>query len=215
MTSIELDIPSVSEKNLQPMSAMGSAGALFPEARPATSGQKGRLAGSTGYLSMKDLLKTSDPTRGDFKYLLTVARKVQGEPARATHRALRRERLPLLHETLHAHPHLVRGGGVTARRQRDRARPERHAARPRRDDRRHRPCDQPVHAGVRDPHLQHEDVERFAKVLSVPVINALTDGHHPCQSVADMLTLLEHTRLAQASPSASPTSATATTSRSA
>ena len=39
---------------------------------------------------------------------------------------------------------------------------------------------------------RHEDVERFAKVLSVPVINALTDSHHPCQSVADMLTLLEH-----------------------
>jgi ornithine carbamoyltransferase len=38
----------------------------------------------------------------------------------------------------------------------------------------------------------HEDVVRFANVLSVPVINALTDSHHPCQSVADMLTLLEH-----------------------
>jgi ornithine carbamoyltransferase len=39
---------------------------------------------------------------------------------------------------------------------------------------------------------RHEDVVRFANVLSVPVINALTDTHHPCQSVADLLTLLEH-----------------------
>jgi ornithine carbamoyltransferase len=34
-----------------------------------------------------------------------------------------------------------------------------------------------------------EDVTRFAKAASIPVINALTDGHHPCQSLADLLTL--------------------------
>jgi len=37
-----------------------------------------------------------------------------------------------------------------------------------------------------------EDVEQFAAAASIPVINALTDGHHPCQSVADMLTLRQH-----------------------
>jgi ornithine carbamoyltransferase len=40
--------------------------------------------------------------------------------------------------------------------------------------------------------FQHDDVVRFANTLSIPVINALTDAHHPCQSVADLLTLLEH-----------------------
>ena len=34
-----------------------------------------------------------------------------------------------------------------------------------------------------------EDVRRFAAAATIPVINALTDGHHPCQSLADMLTL--------------------------
>ena len=36
-----------------------------------------------------------------------------------------------------------------------------------------------------------EDVRRFAETATVPVINALTDGHHPCQSVADLFTLRE------------------------
>jgi ornithine carbamoyltransferase len=37
-----------------------------------------------------------------------------------------------------------------------------------------------------------EDVERFAAAASIPVINALTDGHHPCQALADLLTLRQH-----------------------
>ncbi len=37
----------------------------------------------------------------------------------------------------------------------------------------------------------HSTVERMAAVSRVPVINALTDKHHPCQALADMLTLGE------------------------
>ena len=37
-----------------------------------------------------------------------------------------------------------------------------------------------------------EDVRRLAAAASIPVINALTDRHHPCQSLADLLTLREH-----------------------
>ena len=40
-----------------------------------------------------------------------------------------------------------------------------------------------------DDHSKIEDMARFA---SVPVINGLTDLSHPCQIVADLLTLLEH-----------------------
>jgi len=38
----------------------------------------------------------------------------------------------------------------------------------------------------------HEDVERFARVSTVPVINGLTDRSHPCQILADLLTIEEH-----------------------
>jgi ornithine carbamoyltransferase len=37
----------------------------------------------------------------------------------------------------------------------------------------------------------HEDVERFARVSTVPVINGLTDRSHPCQILADLLTIEE------------------------
>jgi ornithine carbamoyltransferase len=37
----------------------------------------------------------------------------------------------------------------------------------------------------------HGDVEELAAAASVPVINALTDDHHPCQALADLLTVRE------------------------
>jgi ornithine carbamoyltransferase len=39
-----------------------------------------------------------------------------------------------------------------------------------------------------------EIVEEFAKYSSVPVINGLTDLFHPCQVMADLLTVVEHKR---------------------
>jgi ornithine carbamoyltransferase len=35
-------------------------------------------------------------------------------------------------------------------------------------------------------------LERVARAATVPVINALSDDHHPCQALADLLTLHEH-----------------------
>jgi len=39
---------------------------------------------------------------------------------------------------------------------------------------------------------KHETVEALAKYSGVPVINALSDSHHPLQALADLLTLQEH-----------------------
>lgn len=38
----------------------------------------------------------------------------------------------------------------------------------------------------------HDIVERFASFSKVPVINGLTDDHHPCQLLADLQTYQEH-----------------------
>jgi ornithine carbamoyltransferase len=38
----------------------------------------------------------------------------------------------------------------------------------------------------------HADVEELAEHATIPIINGLTDQFHPCQALADMLTILEH-----------------------
>jgi ornithine carbamoyltransferase len=38
----------------------------------------------------------------------------------------------------------------------------------------------------------HETVEQLARWSEAPVINALSEGEHPCQALADFLTILEH-----------------------
>jgi ornithine carbamoyltransferase len=38
----------------------------------------------------------------------------------------------------------------------------------------------------------HKIIEEMAEYSTVPVINALTDGYHPCQVLADCQTLIEH-----------------------
>jgi ornithine carbamoyltransferase len=38
----------------------------------------------------------------------------------------------------------------------------------------------------------HQTVELFAQYSQVPVINGLTDEHHPCQLLADLQTFIEH-----------------------
>ncbi len=43
----------------------------------------------------------------------------------------------------------------------------------------------------RHPHVQPQLVEELAEWASVPVINGLTDEHHPCQGLTDVFTIDE------------------------
>jgi len=141
---------------------------------------------------MKDLLKTSDLSRADLKYLLARAAKFKAKP-HARRSALAGETVclyfnkPSTRTRISFETAVTRLGGT------------------------------PVTLGPSDLQLgrgetiedtarvasrysrafvirtfKDDDVERMAAAASIPVINALTDGHHPCQSVADMLTLAEH-----------------------
>ena len=42
--------------------------------------------------------------------------------------------------------------------------------------------------------FDHEDLEELAGAADVPVINGLSDAHHPCQALADLLTVREEFR---------------------
>jgi len=46
--------------------------------------------------------------------------------------------------------------------------------------------------GIMARTFEHSTVTELAKFASVPVINALTDWSHPCQAMADVLTIREH-----------------------
>lgn len=39
---------------------------------------------------------------------------------------------------------------------------------------------------------KHSDLEAMANVSRIPIINALSEKYHPCQTMADMMTVLEH-----------------------
>jgi ornithine carbamoyltransferase len=141
---------------------------------------------------MKDLLKTSDLTRGDLKYLLGRAQKFKARPHQRRS-VLAGESVCLYFAKPSTRTRISFDVAVT------------------------RLGGSAVVLGANDVQLgrgetiedtarvisrfarafvirtfKDEDVERFAAAASIPVVNALTDGHHPCQSLADLLTLHEH-----------------------
>lgn len=43
--------------------------------------------------------------------------------------------------------------------------------------------------------FHHDTLTEFARYASIPVINALSDREHPCQALADLMTVLEHKKI--------------------
>ena len=46
--------------------------------------------------------------------------------------------------------------------------------------------------GIAARTFSHKTLEEMTKYASIPVINALSDAEHPCQALADILTIYEH-----------------------
>ncbi len=191
MTSIELDIPSVSEKNLQSMSAARAPAAPFSGSAVGDFRQKGRLAGSTGYLSMKDLLKTSDLTRGDLKYLLGRAQKFKASAAPAAG-VLAGESVclyfakPSTRTRISFDVAVTRLGGSAVvlgpnDLQLGRGETIEDTAR----------VISPLRAGVRDPHLQGRGRRALRGRCEHSGRERADRRSSPCQSLADLLTLYE------------------------
>jgi ornithine carbamoyltransferase len=140
---------------------------------------------------MKDLLKTSDLSRADFKYLLARAVKFKAKPfQRRT--TLQNDSValyfnkPSTRTRVSFETAVARLGGSAISMgpndvQLGRGETVEDTA---------RVLSRFVRAFVIRT-FKDEDVARFAAAASIPVINALTDGHHPCQSVADLMTLAE------------------------
>lgn len=138
---------------------------------------------------MKDLLRTADLSRDDLELVLRLARSTRTEPRSYRHlfdahivvhyfaQPSTRTRLSLQAAvaSLGGLPVVVGpgelhlGGGETIE---DTARVMSRYA-----------------AAITVRTSDHEKVERFAAAATVPVVNALTDKHHPCQSLADLLTI--------------------------
>jgi ornithine carbamoyltransferase len=140
---------------------------------------------------MKDLLKTSDLSRADFKYLLARAVKFKAKPYQRN-TTLQNDSValyfnkPSTRTRVSFETAVTRLGGAAVSMgpndvQLGRGETIEDTA---------RVLSRFVRAFVIRT-FKDEDVERFAAAASIPVINALTDGHHPCQSVADLMVLAE------------------------
>jgi ornithine carbamoyltransferase len=147
------------------------------------------VAAVEGGAVMKDLLRTADLSRDDLELVLRLAKSTQTEPRCYRHlldarivvhyfaKPSTRTRLALQAAvaSLGGLPvvvgpselHLGRGETIE-----DTARVMSRYA-----------------AAITVRTFAHDEVERFAAAATVPVVNALTDKHHPCQSLADLLTI--------------------------
>ncbi len=141
---------------------------------------------------VKDLLQITDLTSDDLALLLELATGFQDDPGSAGH-LLAHRMVPMYFATPSTRTRLSTAAAVT------------------------RLGGTPVTVGPDELHVRHgepiadtarvmgsysaaivirtpadADVREAASAAPVPVVNALTDGHHPLQAVADLLTVQEH-----------------------
>ncbi len=140
---------------------------------------------------LKDLLRTADLSPDDLEYLLAFAEELKLDH-RIDHKLLRGETVVLYLTTPSTRTRLsfetavARMGGtpvVVGPGDLQMGHPETTA------DTARVVSEYAAAVVIRTP--DDEQVRTFAEHATIPVINALTDRHHPCQSIADLLTIRE------------------------
>jgi ornithine carbamoyltransferase len=140
---------------------------------------------------MKDLLRTADLAPEDLEYLLAFAEELKLDH-RIDHKLLRGETVVLYFATPSTRTRLsfetavARMGGtpvIVGPAELQTGRNETIA------DTARVISEYAAAVVIRTP--DDDEVRTFAKNASVPVINAMTHGHHPCQSIADLLSVRE------------------------
>src|SRR5208337_1179739 len=160
-------------------------------ASPGRSLNRSRKMNSYGNGNAKDFLSIRDFSPSDIEYLLTLGRQVKAHPS-AYSGALRRQTLAMIFEkpslrtrvtfdvgiqqlggfSLYLSPSEINLGkresvyDVAKNLER-------------------------MVQGIMIRTFSHETVEQMARYASIPVINGLTDYSHPCQAMADYLTIWE------------------------
>ncbi len=141
---------------------------------------------------MKDLLRTDNLSRADMALLLDLAQAYKDDPL-SHHDALRGQTVvqfyakPSTRTRISFETAVARLGGITI----TTGPTELQIGRGETIEDTARTISQYARAFVIRT-FEDSDVQRFAAAATIPVVNALTNGHHPCQSVADLLTLREH-----------------------
>lgn len=141
---------------------------------------------------MKDLLKTSDLTPADFKYLIELSEELKEQPLKY-HGLLTGKTVVLYFEKpstrtrLSTETAVARLGGVPLSVSKE----ELQASRGETLEDTARIVSRYSEAMLVRV-FADDDAKLIAESASIPVINGLSDEHHPLQSLADILTLKEH-----------------------
>ena len=135
--------------------------------------------------------RVADLTQQELRELLDLASIDEGDARSLGGRASRRGDRLHLREAVDTDAGVVRGGDCTARSDADHALDAGAAARPRRIDRRHGSLALRIRHAIVIRTFAQETVDELARWATVPVVNALSDEHHPCQALADLLTIEE------------------------
>jgi len=146
----------------------------------------------TNALKGRHFLRVADWKPSELKAVLDLGDELKMLLARGRpHKLLPGRSIALISTRPPPHARLLRGRHLPAGRHRGQHYRGAHPPGPRRDAQGHGLRALALRRCHRHPHRPHSDVDELVSYSSVPVLNALTDSSHPCQALADVMTIRE------------------------